>query len=129
MEFPFHDIIPHLFPIEFRYLVAPFWADVDIERGMGDVSYQVYSTGSPLLNIVNSFITDERDFNFNGHWMLLAQWNSVSSYFNPTNEASCIMILCLAFFISKWIFSLDKEYRYKSNRLCYIFHRLIHFRQ
>ena len=91
MDFPFNDITPQLFPIESLYLVAPFWADIDVGRGMGDVSYQAYSTGSPLLNIVNSFITDERDFNFNGHWMLLAQWNSVSSYFNPTNEASYII--------------------------------------
>ena len=121
MEFPFNDFIPRVFPIEFLYLVTPFWADVDIERGMGDVSYQVYSTGSSLLNIVNSFISDERDFNFNGHWMLLAQWNSVSSYINPTNEASCIMILCIAFIISKWIFSLDKEYIQVNQVMCILY--------
>ena len=88
MDFPFNDLTPELFPIESLYLVTPFWADVDIGRGMGDVSYQVYSTGSPSLDIVNTFISDERDFNFSGRWMLLAQWNSVSSFFNPTNEAS-----------------------------------------
>ena len=63
---------------------------------MGNISYQTYSTGSQLLDTVNAFISDERDFNFNGRWMLLAQWDGVSSFFNPTNKASCI-ITCIAF--------------------------------
>ena len=90
MDFPFTDVIPRVFPIGFLYLVAPFWADINIEGGMGNISYQVYSTGSPLLDTVNTFISDERDFNFNGRWMLLAEWNDVSSYFTPTNEARFI---------------------------------------
>ena len=90
MDFTFNDLTPELFPLDFRYLVAPFWAAVDIEGEMGDISYQTYSTGSPLLDIVNTFISNERDFNFNGRWMLLAQWNDVFSFFNPTNEASFI---------------------------------------
>ena len=88
MNTPFFNISPQLFPIDFSYLVAPFWAAVDIGRGVGDISYQVYSIGSPLLATVNTFISDERGFNFNGHWMLLAQWNGVSSLFGPADEAS-----------------------------------------
>ena len=88
MNTPFFEIFPHLFPIDSEYLVAPFWGPVDIGRGVGDISYQIYCTGSPLLDIVNSFISDEKDFDFNGRWMLLAQWNEVPSYFGPTNEAS-----------------------------------------
>ena len=90
MDSPFNDLTPQLFPIESLHLVAPFWADIDIGRGMGNISYQVYSTGSQPLDTVNTFISDEREFIFNGRWMLLAQWNNVSSFFNPTNEASCI---------------------------------------
>ena len=88
MDSPFLEFEPELFPLNFVYLVAPFWADVDIEGGVGDVSYQVYSTGSPLLVTVNAFISDERNFDFNGRWMLIAQWNGVSAYASPTNEAS-----------------------------------------
>ena len=88
MEFSFIEFVPELFPIDSLYLVAPFWADVDIEGGVGDISYQVYSTGSPLLDTVNAFISDERDFNFNGNWMLLAQWNGVSAYASPIDQAS-----------------------------------------
>ena len=92
MDFTFNDLTPELFPLDFRYLVAPFWAAVDIQGGMGDISYQTYSSGSPLLDIVNTFINDEKDFSFNGRWMLLAEWNGVPSFFNPTNEVVYGMI-------------------------------------
>ena len=68
--------------------MAPFWADVDIEGGVGDISYQVYSTGSPLLDTVNAFISNESNFNFNGYWMLLAQWNGVSAFSSPIDQAT-----------------------------------------
>ena len=76
------------FPVDCRYLVAPFWADVDIEKGVGNISYQVYSTGSPLLDIVNIIISDEENINFIGHWMLVAEWDSVSEYFESTNKVA-----------------------------------------
>ena len=88
MDIPFLEFQPVLFPVEFLYLVAPFWADVDIAGGVGDISYQTYSTGSPQLDIVNTFISDERDINFNGRWMLVAQWNGVSAFASPINEVS-----------------------------------------
>ena len=91
MELPFTQFLPELFPIGSLYLVAPFWADVDIEGGVGDISYQVYSTGSLLLDIVNAFISDERDFDFNGHWMLVAEWSGVSAYAASINEVSIYM--------------------------------------
>ena len=92
MNTPFLEIFTQLFPIDFSYLVAPFWAAVDIGGGVGDISYQVYSTGSPLLATVNTFISDERGFDFNGHWMLLAQWNGVSSFFGPADVVSSINV-------------------------------------
>ena len=91
MDTPFLEFEPELFPIDSLYLVAPFWADVDIEGGVGDISYQVYSTGSPLLDTVNAFISDERDFDFNGRWMLLAHWNGVSAFAGSINEASNVL--------------------------------------
>ena len=91
MDTPFLEFEPELFPIDSLYLVAPFWADVDIQGGVGDISYQVYSTGSPLLDTVNAFISDERDFDFNGSWMLLAEWNGVSAYAGSIDEASNVI--------------------------------------
>ena len=77
---------PH--PINSLYLVAPFWANVDIEEG--GVSYQVYSTGSPLLDIVNTIISDEENINFTGHWMVVAEWNAVSAFNSSRNKVRAI---------------------------------------
>ena len=80
MEQAFYVFTPGLFPYNSLYLVAPFWNDVDISRGVGDISYQVYSTGSPLLDTVNTIISDKENTNFNGHWMLVAEWDGVPSF-------------------------------------------------
>ena len=93
MDGPFYEWIPELFPAgdesyyifyfieeDPRYLVAPFWADVDIRGEVGDISYQVYTTGSPLLDTVNTIISDEENISFVGHWMLVAEWDSVPTY-------------------------------------------------
>ena len=68
------------FPYDSRYLVTPFWGDVDISGVVGNISYQVYSTGSPLLDTVNAIISDEENINFIGHWMIVAEWNNVPKY-------------------------------------------------
>ena len=88
MEESFTYWLPHLFPVGPEYLVAPFWADVDIEEGVGNISYQIYSTGSPLLDTVNTIISDEENINFIGHWMLVAEWDDVPPYPNRTSQVS-----------------------------------------
>ena len=93
MERAFSDYFPELFPYYSEYLVAPFWDDVDISGGVGDISYQVYSTGSPLLDTVNTIISDEENINFIGHWMLVAEWDGVPAYSGSSNQVNitCIM--------------------------------------
>ena len=90
MEVPFPQYSLDLFPIESHYLAAPFWEDVDTEEGVGEVSYQVYSTGSPLLDNVNTIISDEENINFIGHWMLVAEWDGVSEFLASPNLVSAI---------------------------------------
>ena len=91
MESIFTSWIPESFPHSFRYyLVAPFWDDVDITGGVGNISYQVYSTGSPLLDTVNTIISAEENINFRGHWMLVAEWDSVPAYGGSPNQVSSI---------------------------------------
>ena len=80
MEESFTSWRSGFFPVGPQYLVAPFWADVDISGKVGDVSYQVYSTGSPLLDTVNTIISGEENINFIGHWMLVAEWDDVPPY-------------------------------------------------
>ena len=88
MEQAFLNFTPQLFPCCSEYLVAPFWADVDIRRGVGNISYQVYYTGSPLLDNVSIIISDEENINFIGDWMLVAEWDGVSQYDGSPNQVN-----------------------------------------
>ena len=91
MEYPFTCFDPVLFPYYYSvYLVAPFWADVDIYEGVGNISYQVYSTGSPLLDTVSTIISDEENITFIGHWMLVAEWNNVPEFGSSRNKVRAI---------------------------------------
>ena len=87
---PFLEYLPKFFPVGSQYLVAPLWVDVDITGGVGNISYQVYSTGSPLLDTVNTIISDEENINFRGHWMLVAEWDEVPAFLQSTNHVSAI---------------------------------------
>ena len=91
MNVTFTRFTPQLFPYGSLYLAAPFWDDVNIQWGIGDISYQIYSTGSSLLDTVNTIISDEENVNFNGHWMLVAEWNSVPEFGGSPNQVSTIL--------------------------------------
>ena len=88
MEESFTSSRSGFFPVGPQYLVAPFWADVDIQGEVGDISYQVYSTGSPLLDTVNTIISDEENINFISHWMLVAEWDDVPPYSYDPSQVS-----------------------------------------
>ena len=57
-------------------LVAPYWVDNDLRNG-GTASYEVHTTGSPVLEQVSSFIQTTEDDDFEGSWMILAEWRDV----------------------------------------------------
>ena len=83
---PFTQFSPELFPIESRYLVAPFWSDVNIQR-TGSIGYQVYSNGSTETEIVSQFISEE-NFIFTAEWMLIVEWNRVPRFGGPRSEVN-----------------------------------------
>lgn len=76
----FTQFSPELLPVNNEYLIAPFWADVDIENGVGNIRYQVYTSGSTEIDAINSFISSEEGFNFTACWMLIAEWDHVSTF-------------------------------------------------
>ena len=94
MDIAFTLHIPQLFPYGSLYLVTPFWDDVDIQV-VGDISYQVYLTGNPLLDTVNTIISNEENINFSGHWMLVAEWNSVPAYDSSPNQVDTILAIMI----------------------------------
>ena len=62
--------------------MAPFWADVNIDTGVGQISYEVHSTASSTaIAQVNTFINDT---DFAGQWMLIAEWSGVPQFGEST---------------------------------------------
>ena len=79
-----HDPFLFSFTTPYNYLVAPFWADIDISIH-GSISYEVHSTSAgsssiALLNRVSTFISNQQNTQFSGNWMLVASWSQVSAY-------------------------------------------------
>ena len=88
---PYTSFIPRLYPVDGRYLAAPFWSDVDITNGVGTIRYEVHScadatieNGTPLQNI-SDFISNEEDVVFEAEWMLVAEWDDVPAYAASTS--------------------------------------------
>ena len=67
-----------------RYLVAPFWDDVDIREGNGEISYEIHDSGY-YLDHVSGFIRAIAPSNFQGTWMLVAYWDAVHPYIGTDN--------------------------------------------
>ena len=85
---PFYNAEPYAFPSDFSdiaslYLIAPFWSDVDIRRE-GSVFYEVHTTenaaSEDLLGDVSAFVSNYTGNDFQGSWMLIAQWDEVHPF-------------------------------------------------
>ena len=84
-----------IFPSEernifFSYLFAPFWSDIDTKLA-GSVQYETYKMGDAeesdsRLRRVSRFIRLEQDPNFEGTWMLLANWEDVHPFPHGASE-------------------------------------------
>lgn len=70
------------------YLIAPFWADVDIRGGNGRIFYEIHESGY-FLDQVNTFLQRKRPSSFEGTWMLVAHWDAVHPYFGLFNPEVC----------------------------------------
>ena len=81
----FNQVFPGSFFISSRYLVAPFWDDVDTRFGSGEISYEIHTDGY-YLEAVNEFLKRNRPSNFEGTWMMVAYWNEVHPYFGLFNS-------------------------------------------
>ena len=68
---------PYLFPGSGRHsLVAPFFTDIDIGLGVGQVRYEIHTTTTSeyLLSNVNKLINEHTGMEFSGEWLLIAEW-------------------------------------------------------
>ena len=79
---PFFHHLPYLFPSEFTYIssafvLAPFWSDVDITYA-GSIKYEVHNhSNNSFLSQVSTFISNYTGSEFEGTWLLVAQWEQV----------------------------------------------------
>ena len=79
--------------------MAPFWDDVDIRGGNGQISYQTYQSGSDL-DQVSSFLESQKNISFQGTWMLVVFWDAVHPYFGASrSEVKKISIHTIVKFI------------------------------
>jgi hypothetical protein len=80
--------------ISSRYLVAPFWDDVDITGGNGQISYEIHQSGY-YLDEVNEFLQRKRPSNFVGTWMAVVYYDAVHpfSFFGASEENTFQAIL------------------------------------
>ena len=94
---PYNSFFNSPFPgfVSFRYLVAPYWDDVDTRGGNGQIYYEVHESGH-YLNQVSSFINAVRPSGFQGTWMVIVTYEEVHPYFGASNpEVAQNSLLCL----------------------------------
>ena len=90
----FNQPFPGSSTINTRYLVAPFWDDIDTRYGDSQISYEVHDSGY-YLDRVNLFLKRNRPSTFEGTWMMVTYWDAVRAYhgfFNP-EARDCIIYL------------------------------------
>lgn len=82
----FNSFTNEAFPgsVSSRYLVAPFWDDVDIRGGNGVISYETYDSGY-YLDHVSAFIRRQRPSTFQGTWMAVVYWDAVHPYLGASS--------------------------------------------
>ena len=61
-----------------KYLVAPFWNDIDISNG-GTISYEIFDSGY-YLEQVNAYIQRQRHNTFQGTWMMNVYYKQVAPF-------------------------------------------------
>ena len=96
----YNPFINELLPVPDVYLVAPYWDDVDIRFGSGQISYEIHQDGY-FLDEVSEFIRRRRSaIPFEGRWMLVVYWDAVHPYFgffsdqvSPLHAMYAIIIL------------------------------------
>ena len=95
--FSFNRSVNFFSPVRFpnsssyRYLVAPFWADHD-PRPTGQISYEIHNRNTELLSSVNRFIRQQTATNFDGRWLLVAEWNNVAEYGSTADKVRYMMV-------------------------------------
>lgn len=74
-------------------MVAPFWASNDLPNRIGSISYEVHyqEISSSYIDKVSAHISQQQQVQFDGSWMLLAEWKNASQFGGPSSiVSSCV---------------------------------------
>ena len=88
---------PEPFPIAEKFLIAPFWADVDT-RGTGEVYFKE-STDQTLLTSGRKIILRDQETGLTGfrpRWLLIATWYRVGYFDNHSDLVIYLIVIQLA---------------------------------
>ena len=80
------------FPDFVRYLVAPYWDNVDTGGGNGKISYEIHQAGH-FLDQVNTYLNRKKPSEFQGTWMAVVLYDAVHPHVplsDPGPEVSAI---------------------------------------
>ena len=69
---------------------ATYFTDIDVS-GLGQIDYEIHTTATSqsILTQVNSLISEHKQTQFNGEWLLVATWDGVPPYRDYTNVCFC----------------------------------------
>ena len=86
-----HDVLCTKQHNYIRTIVAPFFTDIDIRGGVGNIEYEVHTntTSETILSQVNELINNCSGKNFSGEWLLVTSWEDIPLFSkNPNNVSS-----------------------------------------
>ena len=91
----YNPYINSIFPVSGRYVVAPFWDDIDTRSGNGRISYEIHDSGH-YLDQVSTFLARKRPSDFQGTWMAVIFYDAVRPYPAASNTEVCTAICNLS---------------------------------
>ena len=82
---------PYLFPGSgLSSIVAPFFTDIDVSGGVGQIKYEIHNTATSehLLTNVSNLINEHVGAEFSGEWLLIAEWKDVPAFGQSLDNVS-----------------------------------------
>lgn len=79
-------------------LVAPYFTDIDISGGVGEVKYEIHTdvTSQSIMSRIDAVISEHMQIDFNGKWLLVAHWDGVPHYGGDISAVSMFILYFMA---------------------------------
>ena len=93
VNIPEENFVPRTFPTN-KIIIAPFWADVDIRDGGGEIEYGVTRVVAQLEKAQEQIAAAFPEVSFVPVYLVIATWESVGYYnrFSQSNDRSLVRL-------------------------------------